>query len=123
MSVKERYIEEVLRSEAGQMLNNQGVAIYSRLGVKSGRIVWERHFDISASGNSGKLSLRHMIYERFLDMKSIRRNGVRVKRRRRFKIHNKFVWHMYAVIASRLMHGFTEEAAEEIRREYGDAGK
>lgn len=50
-------------------------------------------------------------------MKSLYRDDVLVKRRR-VRIHNKFVWGTFAAISARLMNGFTEEVAEDIRRRF-----
>lgn len=39
-------------------------------------------------------------------------------KRKRVKIHNKFVWGTFAAISSRLMNGFTDEVAKDIRRRF-----
>ena len=121
MDVKGRYIEEVFSSEAELLKRRQYAAIASKLHKRSGHLLSGRFYDVSVSGHSGRLSIQHPIYERFVDMRSLYRDGVLVKRKR-VKIHNKFVWGTFAAISSRLMNGFTEEVAEDIRRRYSESG-
>ena len=117
MDVKGRYIEQVLNEEGEKLNRRQYSAIASKLHERSGRLLSGRFYEVRVSGQHGRLSLQHPIYERFIDMRSLHRGGVLVKRRR-VKIHNRFVWGSYAMIASRLMNGFTSEVAAKIREQF-----
>lgn len=63
--------------------------------------------------NSGRLSISHTAYERFLDMKALR-HGNRVVRPNR-KVHNRYVWGTYYSVAYRLLNDFTDRVAREIK--------
>ena len=117
MDVKGRYIEEVLSDEALLLKGRQDAAIASKLHKRSGHLLLGRFYNVIVSGHSGRISIQHPVYERFVDMRSLYRDGVLVKRKR-VKIHNKFVWGTFAAISSRLMNGFTDEAAKEIRQRF-----
>lgn len=113
MSIRERFIDETLQHEGQRMMRNQEVAIRSATKEQSGRLLRERRFSVS----DGQLTFTHTAYERFLDLRKIHRGGTVVKRRRR-KIHNRFVFGTYAAIARRLMYGFTEEVIADIRQRF-----
>lgn len=119
MSVRDRFVKDVLESAGAKLLSRQGSAIASSVNQQSGRLMSGRKVTITGGGPdmSGKLTLEHPVYERFLDMKRPGKNG-RKKRGRR--IHNRFVFGAYASIAKNLMYGFTDEVASEIRQKCSD---
>lgn len=114
MSVRDRFVQNVLESEGAKLLSRQGSAISSSLKQQSGRLMSSREVTVTGGGAdmSGKLTLEHPVYERFLDMRRLGKNGRKKKGR---KIHNRFVFGAYASIAKNLMWGFTDEVAESIK--------
>lgn len=67
--------------------------------VPQWHLLGRRHVTVEAGSDAfGKLTLHHVDYERFLDMRRI--HGA--KRRSR-KIHNRFIFGAYSSIAKRLM--------------------
>lgn len=110
--VKTRYLSDVLNSETARLKNRQeNIAAAHK---KSGYLLIGRFYNVQASGLSGETSIQHPIYERFIDMRSLQRNGT-IQKRKQVKIHNKLIWKTYGIITSRLMNGFADEAAESIR--------
>lgn len=109
MGARERFIQDTLETEGKRLLRNQGAAIASGYQRGTGRLESGRSISVSGGdGMDGRLTLTHPIYERFLDIKN--------RRRKRLRIHNRFIFGTYASIARRLMYGFTEEVAEAFRR-------
>lgn len=119
MGVRERFVQEVLSSEADRMLRRQGARISEVTMSRSGRLLHGREVSVSGGAElDGKLTLTHPVYERFLD---IRRRGASGRRSNR-RIHNRFVFGAYSSIAERLMYGLTEDVAARIRAELDGAG-
>ena len=67
----------------------------------------------AGTGASGTLSLRHIDYERFLDMKRLHRGSKTYRSNR--KIHNRFIFGTYAHVAKRLMTVFTDEVVNALK--------
>ena len=111
-SLKERFIDDVLRQEGRKMLRRQGAAMQSALRFHTGRTFGSRQ--ISVSDNT----LTHSVQERFLDLRHLKRNGKDIRRPSKRKIHNRFAFGFYSSIASRLMHGYTEEVADALKKTF-----
>ena len=112
MGARERFIISTLETEGWKFERSQGAAIQEAVKIRSGNILSARSIAVSSGdGMDGRLTFTHTIYERFLDMK---RRGT-VRRRKRRRIHNRFVFGAYSSIAKRLMYGFTEEVAASFR--------
>lgn len=113
MSVRARFVGEVLDAAGERLLSSQGKAVRRSVRLHTGRILSAR--DIVVSGGAemdGKLTYTHTAYERFLDMRW--RGGLRRSSKRR-RIHNRFVFGAYVGIAERLMYGLTEDVVNAIR--------
>lgn len=113
MSVRARFVGEVLDAAGDRLLSSQERAVRRSVKLHTGRILSAR--DIVVSGGAemdGKLIYTHTAYERFLDM---RRLGGQKKSSKRRRIHNRFVFGAYSGIAERLMYGLTEEVSDLIR--------
>jgi len=109
MGARERFIQDTLETEGKRLLRNQGAAIAAGYHRGTGRLEDGRSISVTGgSGADGRLTLTHPIYERFLDIKN--------HRRKRMRIHNRFIFGAYASIARRLMYGFTEEVAAAFRK-------
>ena len=108
MGAREKFIQDTLEQEGKRLLRNQGAAISAGYRRVTGHLETGRSISVS-SGDAmdGRLTLTHPIYERFLDIKN--------RRRKRLRIHNRFIFGAYASIARRLMYGFTEEVAATFR--------
>ncbi len=112
MDIKQAFIKRTLQKQGREMNDAQLRAIRKHLSFKyghTGRLLNDR--SIRVSGN--KLIHRHPIYQRFLDMKTTLPNG---KKRRAYPIHNKFAFYTFTMLSYKLMHGLTEEVAEEIKQ-------
>lgn len=117
MSVKARFIRNILEEEGESMLRRQGTAILSKLETRSGTLEKSRSVSVSSGSDSfdGKMTFQHVAYERFLDLRRLRYGSKVVSRRR--KIHNRYVFGAYSRIAERLMYEFTDEVAASIRQQ------
>lgn len=111
--IEDRFIDEALEAEGRRMLRNQGIAISSATQQHTGRLLNDRHVRVQ----NGIMNFTHADYERFLDLRKLRRNGHYIKRKPRH-IHNRFVFGTYSAIARRLMYGLTEEVTADIRRRF-----
>lgn len=109
--LKGRFVTEVLRSEGEKMLSRQGAAMQEYLRFQTGHTFSSR--SITVTDNT--LSFRHSVVERFLDLKRLNHGSKEVRRPARRKIHNRFVFGAYGSIARRLMYGYTEEVAAQLR--------
>ncbi len=116
MSVKERFVREILQDEGRRLLRNQSLAIERKLQVRSGRLLGTRKIDVQ-DGNTydGRLSFSHTVYERFLDMRRLHLGSQEVRRNR--KIHNRFIFGHFSSIASRLMYELTDDVVARIREQ------
>lgn len=117
MSVKARFIRNVLEEEGESMLRRQSSAILSKLETRTGTLEKSRSVSVSSASDSfdGKLTFRHVAYERYLDLRRLRYGSKVISRRRR--IHNRYVFGTYSRIAERLMYEFTDEVAASIRQQ------
>ena len=98
------------------MLSRQGGAISSATESRTGRLSGSRRVNVSGGENTdGVMSFAHVDYERFLDMRR-RKDGSKRKRRR---IHNRYIFGAYSSIAERLMFEFTDEVAQQLGKELG----
>lgn len=110
MGARERFVLDTLESEGKKLDKYQGEAIGQKVKIRSGYILSARHLAVRGGNEmDGQLTYSHAIYERFLDMRKAK------YRRRRRRIHNRFIFGAYASIAKRLMYGFTEEVADTYR--------
>lgn len=117
--VKKEFVRRILKEESERFERNQGNAMRKLLQFQTGDIESMRKFTVtSADHYDGKLTLKHLARERFLDIKKKTRskNSRRLKKRN-FAIHNTFVFGHFYSIANRLMVDFTNEVAEGIKRD------
>ena len=114
MDVKSRFVEQVLQEEGVLMKRYQEVAIRKKTTSRSGNLLSHRAMTVTAGTRaSGTLTLRHVDYERFLDMKRLHRGSKTYRSNR--KIHNRFIFGSYGHTASRLMTEFTDEVATKLK--------
>ena len=114
MGAMERFIQDTLETEGRRLLRNQGAASTGNYRRGTGRLEDGRRISVSATDGGGRLTLTHPVYERFLDIKN--------RKKKRMRIHNRFVFGAYASIVRRLMYGFTDEVAAAFQS-LQDAGK
>lgn len=108
MGIRERFIQDTLETEGRKMLELQTRQIERVTHSRTGNLRRNRYIKVTAD----QLTLTHPEYERFLDMKKKSGSGKRKKRR---KIHNRYIFGAYTSIAERLMYGFTDEVANLYR--------
>lgn len=109
MSVRSRFVADVLEEEGATMLRYQESAIRKSTKSHTGRLIGRRRITVEAGSDaSGKLTLHHLDYERFLDMKRLKGSKKPGRRRR---IHNRYVFGTYSSIAKRLMQELSDGVA------------
>jgi hypothetical protein len=118
--IKKEFVRRILKDETSRLERNQGLQMRKLLHFHTGTLERERDFTVQQQpGLDGKLTFRHKAYERFLDLKKKPKiMGGRRTKVKNYPIHNKFVFGHYYSIANRLMVDFTNEVAEEIRRDF-----
>lgn len=104
MATIDRFVQDVLREEGDWLITKQGKEIAARTKSRTGNLISGRRVTTTADS----LSFTHPIYERFLDMK--------FTGRKRRKIHNRFVYGTYAIIADKLMNGIREKVTDEFKQ-------
>lgn len=104
MATVDRFVQDVLREEGDWLITKQGKEIAARTKSRTGNLISGRRVTTTAD----RLSFTHPIYERFLDMK--------FAGRKRRKIHNRFVYGTYAIIADKLMNGIREKVTDEFKQ-------
>ena len=108
--IKDDFVSQVLQHQGKRLLTNQERALRQKVRFRTGRISSSRSVQVSSgNGMDGQLTLQHLDYLRFLDMK-----GHKGKRKRR-RIHNRFMFGTYYAIANQLSTGLTESVYQEIR--------
>lgn len=113
--VEERFIRETLEEAAVRIHADQTEAIQRAVSSAStGHLLRNRFFNVGDTA----IEHRHPVYERFLDMKRLQRNG-KVVKRTPLHIHNRFMWGLYLRIRDRLMYGLTEDVREKMRVSLG----
>lgn len=113
--VEEHFIRETLDEATVHIYKSQTDAIQRAVSSAStGHLLRNRFF------NTGDMTVeyRHPVYERFLDMKRLQRNG-KVVKRAPLHIHNRFMWGLYLRIRDRLMYGLTEDVREKMHATLG----
>ncbi|WP_026946180.1 hypothetical protein [Algoriphagus marincola] len=117
--VKKEFVRRILEDEASRFEKNQGLAMRKILTFHTGQTESSRIFKVETADNfDGKLTMKHLARQRFLDIKRKKRS--RKSRRLRttqYPIHNRFVFGHFYSIANRLMVDFTNEVAEGIKRD------
>ncbi len=114
--VEQRFVEQILRSEGERLLKSQEMAFARKLKFRTGRIASQRNAQVSTSGEySGKLTISHTAYQRFLDLKVVKRGGSLLRSNR--KIHNRYIWGHFSSISYRLANDFTESVKARLKSE------
>ena len=117
MSVRARFVQNVLEEEGQAMLRRQSSALSSRLESRSGHLISSRRVETSGGVDmDGILSFTHPDYERYLDI------AKPAKGKRRRRIHNRYTFGAYQRIAERLMYEFTDDVAAAIREQMEGEG-
>jgi len=126
--IKREFVRQILEDEGKKLYDNQGLAITKLLHFQSGRLQDERKLEIKTDDEmDGMLTLTIPWYGRVLDIKPKNRSisatekyGLWSRRRKTkaFPIYNRFVFGHYYTIAYRLMYGFTNEVADNIKKQF-----
>ncbi len=113
--LKQKYILQVLTDEGNNMVDAHKKSISSHVS-SSGKLGAGIHMNVQQSGAGGKLTIKHLARQRFLDMKTrVNSDGQKV-RKRRFPIHNKIVFGFSNVLIRRVAFGFTEEVKQQLQK-------
>jgi len=116
--VKKEFVRRSLIEMGHDVTQAQIIAIHKLLQFRSGHLSSSKTanaYDVSMSDNyDGKLTLKHPIYERFLDMKRLKTRSGKV-RRGSFPIHNRIVWGHMNELIYKLKYGFVKDVINEIK--------
>lgn len=117
--IKDRFVKQVLEHQGARLLRNQGNSLYKKLKFQHGNLETARSVSVSGGdGLDGKLTFRHIDYERFLDMKrTVTTKKGKTKNNSGYRIHNRFIYGHYFAIARQLSVGLTESVKQGIRNE------
>lgn len=117
MDVKSRFVEdvsEILEEEGNRMLRRQSSAMKRQLQFHTGHLFFGRGINIESSGGkSVAMIYHHVLYERFLDMRTIR-HGSKVTHQN-YRIHNRFIFGTNKSIIRRLEDTLVETFRETFR--------
>ena len=111
--IKQKFVKEVLTREGKGMKEARDLIISKRrINLSANSQLWNTYTrEVSGNDNfAGKLSIKHKVYQRFLDMKF---RGKRKKKK--FPIHNKIIWGFFNNIAYKLMYYYTEDTIARIK--------
>ena len=113
--IKKEFVKEILKSTSSPLQEALEKAILKRNLVDTGNMLNTVNVEYkSAKENDGILNYKHIIYQRFLDMK---KEGVLSKKRKQYSIHNRIVFGFYNKIAYRLMYDMTEDVVARIKKD------
>jgi uncharacterized protein (UPF0335 family) len=107
--IEAKYIDEVLREEAINIKQEQNDVFNDFKEGGFGTIKSQRAFSVA----NNTLSHRHLIRQRFIDMKRIKGKG-----QKPVPVHNKIIWGHFNNIIFKLAYGFTEDVKQSIARNY-----
>lgn len=116
--IKKRFVGQVLREQAKEMLRLQEATLRKKLKFHTGVLMERRSITVSDGNETmdGRLSFQHVDYERFLDIRFRVKTKTGGYKTRNLRIHNRFVIGCYYSIARNLMFGFTEQIKENLRK-------
>src|SRR5690606_37153844 len=122
--IKTEFMKRVLDDEGKRLLRNQGKAIRKELHFHTHMLIRDRKAEASITGDSqATLKLTHPAYQRFLDIrKGTKKKGTNDNNRRGFLIHNRFMFGHYLSIGNRMTVDFTDDVAEQIKKDFGMKG-
>lgn len=116
--IQKEFIRRILEDEAHRLEKNQGLAMKKQLHFRTGNLFNDRVFDVQPQGAiGGKLTFRHTIYQRFLDIKRKVRSKAGSIRNRSYQIHNRFIFGHYYSIGERVMYEMTDDVVQGIKRD------
>ncbi len=114
MSVKERFVKDILVDEGARLKKNQGIAIGRQTTAHTGNLHNRRKMQVKASGDyDGKLTFTHTAKQRFLDLKK-RTYGEKVVKSKR-RIHNNFIYGHRISIYSRMLYDLTDDVVAKYK--------
>lgn len=119
---KAEFVKRVLLDEGKRYHKNQGLEMEKRLQFHTKRLYSARTENVSVDGSmDGQLTIRHAAYQRFLDMKRQGRNKKTNRlNKKRYRIHNRFVYGHYFGIANRLMFELTDDVRDAIIKDLNE---
>lgn len=125
MSLKLKFIQEVLEDEARRFERNQGRAISKEVKFRTRHIIQGRTSSVGdGPGDTKVLTFKFPHYIRLLDIKRDRKKkSGKGTTRRSLRIYNRFAYGHYYSIAQRLQHDFTEEVKQDIRSRFKSGGR
>ena len=96
--IVEKYVDMVLQESVEEIYRRQDRLSAGRVASKDdllNKILEQRSYTI----NNGRLSMKHNVAQRFVDM----------NKNAELKVHDKIIWSEYSTIIRKLRYGFTEK--------------
>lgn len=118
LRVKQRFLSDILRESAQRIRTEQQKVVSDYDLFESGelRSSLQGHFSVTASGESGNLSMSYLKYARFLDLK--RPATPWIKRKEGYHLYNRIVFgNIYNYTLPSLRYGLTDELKQTIGKE------
>lgn len=114
--IERKYLLQVLQDE-GEALRQAHIAAIDKYNlVDSGTLRAGPDITISQAGEfGGSLAVRHVKYQRFLDMKTRNTKDGKV-RKRNYPIHNKIIFGHLNNIIVKLKYGFTDSVRQNLEQ-------
>lgn len=126
--IKMRFATKILKEEWTDFEKRHRNVIKRKTTRRTGRLEDDRTYKVSAnSATKSTASLKHPVYERFLDMRKNymgdwkHRYGVQqdlMKRRAGIKIHNRIIYGKLNPLSFRLMHELRDEVVRYMRSRF-----
>ena len=107
--IEDKYIEQVLHEEAKNIESAQDQVFNDFKENGYGTIKSTRVFQVA----NNTLTHRHLIRQRFIDMKRIKGKG-----QKPIPVHNKIIWGHLNNIVFKLAYGFTKDVKNAIVKDY-----
>lgn len=125
-----RFAHKIMEEEWADFEKRQRDVIRRRTTRRSGRLEDDRRYSTQRKGDSSVATLKHPVYERFLDMKKNYMGDVKTKygtrkdyffRKKGKVIHNRIIFGKLNRISFRMLNELSQTVREYMRMRY--AGK
>lgn len=117
--IKMNFVSSILQRDAERIRAEQEQVASDWNLYESGKLksMLRGHFSINATTDGGSLSMRHLVYARFLDMSTGRSRVIRQARREGYHLYNRILFgNLYNRTLPGLKYGFTEQVQDDIQR-------
>lgn len=115
--LERKFVRQVLAEEGANLVQAHRKAIQSNLERHTGDTFSAVRHRVEHTGTAqGVLTVKHLKRQRFLDMKSLSRDGKPIKTRS-YKVHNSIIFGHLNNVIRQLSFGFTEAVREKLKHD------